>query len=177
MTPQEAQELREAIKRKEHGVGKHPQQIFDAETILQAAARLLALHDAGELQGWMPIESARRDGTEVLVWMDVATVPVVHIAFYRGKKEWEESGQYCGFCETLEEWEGWWSYTRGSVTQEKLEGFKAPTHWRPYNPPQPVSDPYKLPQCKRCQGTGRWGPDETPDAYECDECQGKGVKP
>lgn len=86
---------------------------------------------SGGLGAWMPIETAPRDGTEVLVLLDCASVAVVHIAFYRSRKEWEESGQYCGGWDSLEEWEGWWSYTRSSVSQEKLEGDRLPTHWHP----------------------------------------------
>ena len=76
---------------------------------------------------WQPIETAPKDGTEILVYKDMATVPVIHIAWYRNKEEWEASGQYCGGWDTLEEWEGWWSYTEGSVSQSKIE----PTHWMP----------------------------------------------
>ena len=78
---------------------------------------------------WQPIETAPRDGTAVLVYFELATVEVVHIAFYRSADEWEQSGQYCGGWDGLEDWEGWWSYTRGSVSQEKLDGYRAPTHW------------------------------------------------
>jgi hypothetical protein len=84
---------------------------------------------------WRPIESAPKDGTDVLVYKDVATVPVVHIAWYRSEEEWNESGQHCGFCDSLEEWLGWWSYTRNSVTQERLEGYAEPTHWMPLPAP------------------------------------------
>lgn len=87
--------------------------------------------DGGEaLDKWQPIETAPKDHSDILVYTEIATVPVVHIAFYRSAEEWEKSGQYCGW-KTLEEWEGWWSYTRGSVSQEKLEGYAVPTHWMP----------------------------------------------
>ena len=84
---------------------------------------------------WLPIESAPKDGTEILVYFDFATVSIVHIAWYRSKEDWETSGQFCGGWDSLEEWEGWWSYTRTSVAQEKLEGFRIPTHWMPLPAP------------------------------------------
>ena len=35
---------------------------------------------------------------------------------------------------------GWWSYVRHSVSQEKLEGSYAPTHWMPLpEPPREAS--------------------------------------
>ena len=87
--------------------------------------------------GWRTMESAPKDGTEVLVYKDVASVPVVHIAWYRSEEEWNESGQHCGGWDTLEEWLGWWSYTRNSVTQERLDGWAEPSHWRPLpSPPE-----------------------------------------
>lgn len=84
---------------------------------------------------WHPIESAPKDGTSILVYADIATVPVVHIAWYRSEEEWQESGQYCGGWDSLGDWLGWWSYTRNSVTQERLEDWAAPTHWMPLPDP------------------------------------------
>jgi hypothetical protein len=84
---------------------------------------------------WQPIESAPKDGTDILVYYECATVPIVHIAFYRGKDEWESSGKYCGGWNSLEEWEGWWSYTTNSISQDKLIGFSEPTHWMPLSKP------------------------------------------
>ena len=33
--------------------------------------------------------------------------------------------------ETIDDYGGWWSYTRITVTQERLVGWSAPTHWMP----------------------------------------------
>jgi hypothetical protein len=79
---------------------------------------------------WQPIETAPRDGSDVLVLLDIATVWVAHIAFYRSEEEWEESGQYC-WDEGLDDWLGWWSYTQGSVSQEKLDDYRTPRYWMP----------------------------------------------
>jgi hypothetical protein len=81
-----------------------------------------------EKMQWQPIETAPKDDTDVLVYYEVATVPIVHIAFWRPA--------YCIMddCDKPEN-EGWWSYIQYSITQEKLEGYRAPTHWMPFNRP------------------------------------------
>jgi hypothetical protein len=89
---------------------------------------------------WQPIESAPKDGTDVLVLLDCASVPVVHLAWWRSREEWELSGQYCGGWDSAAEWEGWWSYTQNSTTQEKLDGYRLPTHWMPMPTPPPGKD-------------------------------------
>ena len=56
--------------------------------------------------GWKPIETAPKDGTEIIILIDCASQWVVHIARYNSYEKWEESGKYTGFAESLEEWEG-----------------------------------------------------------------------
>ncbi|PXV60675.1 hypothetical protein SAMN04487785_102403 [Dyella jiangningensis] len=78
--------------------------------------------------GWQPIETAPRDGTEIIVGFDCATQWIVHMAFYRSESEIREM-------EGIGDWSmedvGWWSYTLTSVGQERLDGYRTPTHWIP----------------------------------------------
>ncbi|KFC62763.1 hypothetical protein FF80_03330 [Devosia sp. LC5] len=81
---------------------------------------------------WQPIETAPKDGTHILVYTDIATVDVVHIAFWVEDEHdmWRDQG-----FDSKAELIGWWSYTRNSVSQDKLDEWRTPTHWAPYNPP------------------------------------------
>lgn len=58
--------------------------------LIAAAAKLFGSNDG--LGAWQPIATAPRDGTEVLVLLDVAGQAVVHIAWYRSREEWESRG-------------------------------------------------------------------------------------
>lgn len=78
---------------------------------------------------WQPIETAPRDGTEVLVGKDIATVWIVRNARWVNANDWVPPEN--------DEVDGWWAY-RNSVTQELLEGIFEPTHWIPM--PQPPAD-------------------------------------
>lgn len=80
---------------------------------------------------WQPIETAPKDGTNVIVMYDFAGVKIAHIAFYRGEQEWRESGRHTGSFSSLREWLGWWSHIENSITQQKLDGLQTPTHWIP----------------------------------------------
>ena len=72
---------------------------------------------------WKPIETAPKDGEEVLVGVDVATVWITRAAAWCNGELWEDQGFSC-----RDEASGWWSYCN-SVGQEKLEGLYQPTHW------------------------------------------------
>jgi hypothetical protein len=86
--------------------------------------------EAGGLGAWLPIETAPRDGTEVLVLQDYAGVAMVRPAWYGSRKGSEDTMQHLGW-DSLEERGGWWSYTSNGVDQEKLEESQLPTHWYP----------------------------------------------
>ena len=86
---------------------------------------------------WQPIETAPKDGSTVLVWFERAGVQIVHLAWYQPAEEWERDKEVLRhYWESVEEWEGWWSYTRGSITREKLDDWQTPTRWALYNGPK-----------------------------------------
>ena len=76
--------------------------------------------------GWRPIETAPKDGREVIVGVDIASVWITRGAFYVAPGERDTPDSV-----------GWWSY-KHSVTQQKLEGIYEPTHWLPM--PETPSD-------------------------------------
>lgn len=75
---------------------------------------------------WLPIATAPRDGSEVLVGVSIATVWIVRNASFVRADEWSPSEPGDS--------DGWWSY-KSSVSQEMLEGIYAPTHWMPMPDP------------------------------------------
>lgn len=72
---------------------------------------------------WKPIETAPKDGREVIVGVDVATAWIVRSAAYSDGEHWQMVG-----AKSREDDRGWWSY-ENSVSQEKLDGIYEPTHW------------------------------------------------
>lgn len=77
---------------------------------------------------WQDISTAPRDGTNILVYYEFATVPIIHIAFWDDDEhdQWEAVG-----FDSKDKAIGWWSYIQNSVSQHKLEGYSTPTHWMP----------------------------------------------
>ena len=79
---------------------------------------------------WQSMDNAPKDGTEIIVLIDSATVPIVRSAWWRDGYEYDEATDKELGIERNESDIGWWSY-RHSVTQEKLEGFDLPRAWMP----------------------------------------------
>lgn len=75
---------------------------------------------------WLPIETAPKDGTSIIVYYVFAEQPIVHIAFWDEGEYWADQK-----FPNQDEARGWWSYTRGSVTQEKLDEHRTPLYWIP----------------------------------------------
>lgn len=81
---------------------------------------------------WQPIESAPKDGTEILLGKDIASVWIVRNGRWVNWRDWCPAPTEPG-----EQVDGWWCY-RNSVAQEMLEGIYEPTHWMPL--PEPPSE-------------------------------------
>jgi hypothetical protein len=77
---------------------------------------------------WKPIATAPRDGREVIVGHDSATVWIVRSASYTRADEW--------FPPEPNTPDGWWSYDN-SVSQSLLDGLDEPTHWLMETPEPP----------------------------------------
>ncbi|MCR9222841.1 MAG: hypothetical protein NXH70_02130 [Hyphomonas sp.] len=72
----------------------------------------------------LPMETAPRDeDTDILIFKDMATVTVCHIA------RWETGESEYPGNDPFEK--GWWSYVRGSVTQEKIDEVGTLLGWIP----------------------------------------------
>ncbi|HYF54177.1 MAG TPA: hypothetical protein VEA41_07955, partial [Salinarimonas sp.] len=78
---------------------------------------------------WEPIETAPKDGTEIIVGVDIATVWIARNAWWDDGEAWDTQG-----FDSQAEAAGWWSPT-SSVGQQKLAGLYEPTHWMPMPAP------------------------------------------
>jgi len=67
---------------------------------------------------WQPIETAPKDGTDIIVYRDSATVPIIRGAF------WLDEDKH------IDTPSGWY-HSRNSVGFYLLSGLDAPTHWIP----------------------------------------------
>ena len=67
---------------------------------------------------WRPIETAPKDGEEILVMYMHIDTQIVHNGFWLEDPQDPDST-------------GWWTYLRSEGAREKLEGWRMPTHWIP----------------------------------------------
>lgn len=72
---------------------------------------------------WKPMETAPKDGREVLCRVFVAGVEIVRNAHYDDGQLWDMQG-----CDSQDEASGWWFY-ENSVSQSKMEDYLTPTEW------------------------------------------------
>lgn len=78
---------------------------------------------------WQPIETAPKDGTQILLYAEQATVDLARLAFWNDGAMWDSQG-----FNSQEQAVGWWSY-RNCVAQEKITAWE-PTHWAPFRAPE-----------------------------------------
>lgn len=71
-------------------------------------------------QGWQPIETAPKDGTDVIVMYRHIDTQVVHNAYFCAPDEFVDAEDV-----------GWWSYHKIEVSRIKLDDWMSPTHWMP----------------------------------------------
>ena len=76
---------------------------------------------------WLPIETAPKDGTDVIVMYMHIETQIVHNAFWL-------------IDDDKIEYSGWWTYMRSEVARELLDDWRAPTHWMPL-PENPAKNP------------------------------------
>lgn len=88
-----------------------------ARAAFQAAAPAAAA-------SWLPIETAPKGDTEILILFDSATVPVVRLCW------WNDGSAEANGGDPDPVSVGWWSY-RYSVTQEKMEPWMRAVAWMP----------------------------------------------
>lgn len=104
--------------------------IFDDSNIIACVRACIA-----EATAWQPIETAPKDGTEVIGMYIHIETQIVHNIFWMPLDDL--------FPEQVE---GWWSYDKSESSRVLLNGGYAPTHWmpllaRPIPVPLPTAQP------------------------------------
>ena len=96
-----------------------------ADSVIACLAAL-SQHGRGGSGGWLPIESAPKDGSEVLVFRDDAGVM---LARYTSAAEFLTDAELADWTEEAAHKEDWFS--ADFVCGYRLENDQSPTHWMP----------------------------------------------
>ena len=102
----------------------------DHDEYVLASMAYTAGYEAGQRDRWLPIESAPKDGTEILAWRDDAGAFMVRWCApidFATDRELEEID------EATAEAEDW--FCADFCVGHRLEGSEVPTHWQPITPP------------------------------------------
>jgi len=102
----------------------------------KARAALAQVAEVGMASEWLPIESAPKDGSELIGWRDDAGVLLIRwtcCADFMSDREIEDATKgHGGDSEWIEQYN--WFYA-DFISGGRLEGDEEPTHWMPLPEP------------------------------------------
>ena len=101
--------------------------VWYADAVHAYARAYAAAAVAAAVPQWQPIETAPKDGQDIIVMYMHIETQVVHAAFWMSESDCEDTDEV-----------GWWSYEYSEVSRIKLDDWMTPTHWMPLPSPPEV---------------------------------------